>query len=110
MKKEKDVLLWWDVRDPLKRKREWIIYKSKTYLLKVSLDTTDQAEARRGRGLYGVKIRYAKRSFLRRVIFWFARRKFKDLTIKELKKLSAADQKKHLERKYYLHGIIPYLQ
>lgn len=61
-------------------------------------------------GLAGVSIMKVKRNRLQRLYFWFLRLRFKELTIKELKKLSASDQKKYLDEKYYLYGIVPYLK
>ena len=59
---------------------------------------------------FGVTIRRVKRSRLKRLYFWFLRLRFEELTIKELKKLSASDQKEYLHEKYYLYGIVPYLK
>lgn len=59
---------------------------------------------------FGITIRKVKRTRLQRLCFWFLRLRFKNLTIKELKNLSAIDQKKYLDRKYYLYGIVPYLK
>ena len=59
---------------------------------------------------FGITIRRVKRTRLQRLCFWVLRLRFKELTIKELKKLSSRDQKKYLDEKYYLYGIIPCLK
>lgn len=59
---------------------------------------------------FGITIRKVERTRLQRLCFWFLRLGFKNLTIKELKKLSATDQKKYLDKKYYLYGVVPYLK
>lgn len=59
---------------------------------------------------FGITIRKVKRTRIQRLGFWLLRLRFKELTIKELKKLSPSAQKKYLHEKYYLYGIVPYLK
>ena len=60
--------------------------------------------------LGGVGVMKVERSRFWRLYFWFLRLRFKELTIKELKKLSSQDQRKYLDEKYYLYGIVPYFK
>ncbi len=91
--------------------KELSLYRGKKLSIRLTVTRHYPVKISPVRGArFGISVRKIKRSRLERLRFWFLRRKFKELTTKELKKLSVRDQKEYLDRKYYFYGIVPYLK
>ena len=105
---------WHNPMLPRTAKKVLTIYSSKRFL--ISLSITRYFKPAKfvvpsvSKGLGGVAIMKLKRTRWQRFAFWILRLRFKELTIKELKKLSATEQQKYLNEKYRLYGIVPYLK
>ncbi len=88
--------------------KKWIVFKTRRYSLTVNFVRLGYLYGGVG-GNFGIGVIKNKRNVFKRIGFWLDRRKFKNLTIEELRELSTIEQKKYLYLKYHLYGITPYL-